>query len=248
MPHSPVEISITDAVVTICLLGTQKRNALTDALVEGIRTGLADAQARGDVRAVVLSHRGSTFCSGLDLHEAHEQGMQRGAARLLALLQSILDVPVPVLAQVDGQVRAGGMGLLGACDIVIAGPGAGFAFTEAPLGLAPAVAALTVLAKMAPAAASYHMLTGRPFDAETARRLGLVTVVAPDTNVELGPILDELRQSSRQGLAATKLLLTAPARAAITAHGAQAVALSAQLFGSPEALDNLAAFVNRAQR
>ena len=101
---------------------------------------------------------------------------------------------------------------------------------------------------MPAAAASYDMLTGKSFDAETGRRLGLVTVVAPDTDVDPGPILNELRQSSRYQLKATKLLLTAPARAAIAAHGEQAVATSAQLFGSPGAWRNTAAFLSRAQQ
>ena len=247
-PDSPVEISTGPGVVTICLRGTEKRNALTPALVEGIRAGLVEAERRSDVRAVVLSHRGSTFCSGLDLREAHEQGMVGGATRLLGLLEAILALPVPVVAQVEGQVRAGGMGLIGACDMVIAGPEARFAFTEARLGLAPAVIALTVLAKMPPAAASLHLLTGRPFDAEQARQLGLVTAVAADPSLALAPILEELRQSSRQGLQETKRLLTATARAAIAAHGQHAVAVSARLFASDEARTNLAAFLAPARR
>ncbi len=236
-----------DRVVTICLRGTAKRNALTPALVDAVQAGLAQADGDADVRAVVLTHRGSTFCSGLDLSEAREHGMLGGATRLLSLLQSILSAAVPVVAQVDGLVRAGGMGLIGACDLTIAGPDAGFAFTEARLGLAPAVAALTVLPKMSAADASLHLLTGRPFDADAAQRMGLVAVAAPDTTVALVAVLDELRQSSRQGLQATKRLTTASARAAIAAQGQQAVETSARLFASGEAQTNMAAFLARAR-
>ena len=245
MDDGPVQVSTADAVVSIRLLGTQKRNALTPALVEAVRAGLAEAERRSEVRAVVLSHDGPTFCSGLDLGEAVEHGMQGGATRLLALLEDILGVGVPVLALVDGQVRAGGMGLIGACDVVIAGPGATFAFTEARLGLVPAVVALTVLAKMSAAGASLHMLTSRLFDADAAQRLGLVTVVAPDPVAALSPILDDLRQSSRQGLEATKRLLTASTRSSIAATGADAVDTSAGLFASDEARANMAAFLAR---
>ena len=134
MTHGPVDISIADAVVTICLLGTHKRNALLASLVRG-----PDGPGRGRSPP----RRAGSRAESPRIDRLLRLGSPRSTraknamrpARLLALLQSILDVPVPVavLAQVDGQVRPGGMGLIGACDMTIAGPGAGFAFAEARL-------------------------------------------------------------------------------------------------------------------
>lgn len=247
MTDGPVELSMVDAVVTICLCGTEKRNALTPTLVEGVQAGLAEAAQSAEVKAVVVTHRGPAFCSGLDLSEAYQHGMELGAARMLALFEAVLNLPVPVIAQVDGQVRAGGMGLVAVCDITIAGPDAGFAFTEARLGLAPGVVALATLPTMSDAAASLYMLTGRPFDAEQARQLGLVTMAVPDTAAALAEVLGDLRRSSRQGLQGTKSLLTAATRAQIAVHGDQAVATSARLFGSAEARRHMADFLNRTR-
>lgn len=169
--------------------------------------------------------------------------MGRGTERMLALLRAIVELPIPVIAQVDGHIRAGGMGILGACDLVAAGPGASFAFTEARLALAPAVIALTVLPRMTPRAASHYMLTGRTFGAHDAVRIGLVTVAVADTAEALAPILADLTRSSRQGLRATKHVTTAWVRAAIQAHGEEAVRLSPQLFASEDAQIKMTSFL-----
>ena len=82
------------------------------------------------VRVVVLTHTGGTFCAGADLAEAVAHGMEEGTRSLLALLRQIVALSTPVVAVVRGHCRAGGVGLVGACDVVLAGEGATFAFTE----------------------------------------------------------------------------------------------------------------------
>ena len=92
-----------------------------------------------EVRAIVLTHTGPTFCAGADLREqAAEGGPAAGTRRMLALLRDVVELPKPVIARLDGHVRAGGIGLVGACDIAVAGTATTFAFTEVRLGLAPA--------------------------------------------------------------------------------------------------------------
>lgn len=239
----PVAFTVVDGVATILMNSQMNRNALSAPLVAAVLSALKQAAAVPEVHAVVLGHLGSTFCSGADLLEARDHGMRAGTERMLALLDAILHLPVPVIAHVEGHVRAGGMGIVGACDLVVAGPAATFAFTEARMGLAPAVIALTVLPRMTPAAASLYLLTGRVFDAEEGQRMGLVTVTNADAGAALSSILAELRRSSRQGLEATKQLLTASVRAGITAHGEQSVQRSTELFGSEVAQAAMGSFL-----
>jgi enoyl-CoA hydratase len=158
---------------------------------------------------------------------------------MLALLQAIVELPKPVVARLDGAVRAGGLGIVGACDIAIASARASFAFTEVRLGLAPAIISLTTLGRMTERAASRYYLTGETFDAHQAAACGLVTAA------EVGAIADALRGCSPQGLAETKPLTTRTARAAFTARADEVQALSARLFGSEEAREGMLAFLQK---
>ena len=130
-------------------------------------------------------------------------------AELAGLLRAIVECPLPVIAAVDGHVRAGGMGLVGACDMAVAGPRSTFALTEARIGVAPAIISLTLLPKLAPRAAARYYLTGETFTARRAVDIGLVTVAADDVGYAVDAMTDELSKASPQGLAASKALTTA---------------------------------------
>jgi enoyl-CoA hydratase len=243
---APIDVSVDAGIATVRMNAPKNRNALSARLVDAMLAALADVSARDDVQAVVLGHTGSTFCSGADLIEARDHGMAAGTQRMLTASQAILDLPVPVIAKIDGHVRAGGMGIVAACDIAVAGPKASFAFTEVRLALAPAVLALTVFPRTSSRGASRYMLTGEVFDAAEAARIGLVTVAAEDTEREMVPMLDALRSCSALGLTETKRLTTAALRQDIAAHGAEAAAESARHFASDEAKERMAAFLSRA--
>jgi enoyl-CoA hydratase len=147
------------------------------------------------------------------------------------------------VASIDGHVRAGGMGLVGACDIAIAGPASTFAFSEVRLGLAPAIISLTTLPRLSARAASRYYLTGETFDAATAARIGLITEAVADIDAGTMAVLDPLRAASPQGLAETKPLLTAGLLKRFDADGEALAAQSARLFGSAEAAEGMAAFL-----
>ncbi len=172
--------------------------------------------------------------------------MQAGAARVLTLLKRIVTLSKPVVGSIDGHVRAGGLGLVGACDIVLAGPKSTFAFTEVRLGLAPAMISLTTLPRMDPRAASRYLLTGETFDAGTAARIGLVTEAVDDIDAGyILAVLDALRSASPQGLRETKPLLTPAVLDGFDAKAEALAALSARLFSSPEAAEGMASFLEK---
>ena len=104
-----VQYAVDRAIATVTLDSPENRNALSAALVGELTAQLETAASDPDVRAVVLTHTGTTFCAGADLKEqAGEGGPAEGTRRMLALLRAIVELPKPVIARVDGHVRAGG--------------------------------------------------------------------------------------------------------------------------------------------
>jgi enoyl-CoA hydratase len=243
MSDALVDYSTDRGIARIALNSPRNRNALSAALVAQLDQALAQATADDSVRAVELTHTGSTFCAGADLAEAREGGMAQGTTRMMGLLRQLIALPKPVVASIDGHVRAGGMGLVGACDLALAGPAATFAFTEVRLGLAPAIISLTTLPRLVPRAAARYYLTGETFGAAAAADMGLITEAVTDIDAGTLAVLDALRTASPQGLAETKPLLTADLLARFDARADELVAQSARLFASAEAAEGMAAFL-----
>ncbi len=245
MPDELVQYSTDRGIARIALDSPGNRNALSAALVGQLTDAVLAAAADDRVRAIELTHTGSTFCAGADLTEASQGGMQAGTARLLSLLKLLVSCQKPVVGSVDGHVRAGGLGLVGGCDIVLAGPASTFAFSEVRLGLAPAMISLTTLPRLSPRAASRYYLTGETFDAATAARIGLITEAVDDIDAGTRAVLDALRAASPQGLTATKPLLTGELLAGFEQRASSLAELSARLFGSAEAAEGMAAFLEK---
>jgi enoyl-CoA hydratase/carnithine racemase len=226
-------------ITTLTLDSPANRNALSARLVGELGEALADCAKDESVRAVVLTHTGSTFSAGADLKAPPNP------YTFVGLLRQIVTLPKPVVARVTGHVRAGGLGLLGACDIAAASTGADFAFTEVRIGVAPAVISLPLLPRMDPRAAERYFLTGERFDAAEAVRAGLLTLAADDVDEALAPVLDGLRGASPQGLAASKELLSARVLDAFDRDAEDLVQRSASLFASAEAREGMTAFLER---
>ncbi|MFJ5995812.1 enoyl-CoA hydratase family protein [Streptomyces sp. NPDC092370] len=227
------------AVETLSLDSPRNRNALSAALVGELAGALTDAGEDTGVRAVVLTHTGTTFSAGADLKDPPPP------EALVALLRQIIEVPKPVVARVTGHVRAGGLGLLAACDIAAASTEATFAFTEVRIGVAPAVISLPLLPRADPRALARYYLTGERFDAAEATATGLLTTYADDVDTALAPVLDGLRRSAPHALAETKRLLAARVLEAFDRDAADLTALSARLFSSPQAREGMTAFLER---
>jgi enoyl-CoA hydratase len=245
-PAAPlVRYGVDRSVATVTLDSPHNRNALSSRLMDELEQALAEAAKDASVRAVVLDHTGTVFCAGMDLSEATGGDPAAGPRRLVDLMRTLVELPKPVVGRADGHVRAGGLGLLGACDLALAGPKATFAFTEVRLGLAPVVISLPLLPRLSPRAASHWYLTGETFDAAEAARIGLVTRAADDTGEALEPLLEAFRKASPQGLAETKRLVTAEVLRVFERDGESMAAQSALLFGSEEAREGMLAFLER---
>jgi enoyl-CoA hydratase len=238
-------------IATITLDSPANRNALSRALVAELTSSLTTAGQDAGIRAVVLTHTGSVFCSGADLSEAGAAGAQAGQAAattaMMTVMTTIVELAKPVIAKVCGHVRAGGMGIVGACDIAVATEEATFAFTEARIGLAPAIISMTTLDLIRPRAAARYYLTGGTFDGTVAAEIGLITEAAGSGNIDdvVDRLAGQIRETSPQGAAETKRLLTAERRRRMAAGSAELAALSARLFASAEAQEGIHAFLER---
>ncbi|WP_328860986.1 enoyl-CoA hydratase family protein [Streptomyces sp. NBC_00306] len=234
-----VAIAHERGITTLTLDSPANRNALSARLVGDLAQALADCAKDDAVRAVVLTHTGSTFSAGADLKAPPNP------YTFVDLLRQIVTLPKPVVARVSGKTRAGGLGVLGACDMAVASSDSDFAFTEVRIGVAPAVISLPLLPRLDPRAAERYYLTGERFDAAEAARIGLLTLAADDVDEGLAPLLGGLRKASPQGLAASKRLVTARVLDAFERDAEDLVQRSASLFASAEAREGMTAFIER---
>lgn len=241
---SLVHSASDDRIVTVTLDSPANRNALSRQLVTELEAALTEAAEDRSVHGVLLTHTGTTFCSGAALNEMLEGDTERSTRELLALFRRLLTLPVPVVARVDGAARAGGLGILGSCDVVLAASRSTFAFTEVRLGLAPAVISLPLRPLLDPRSISRYFLTAETFDAATAQAMGLVTEAPDDVDAVLAGVLEALRKGERQGLREARALTTADRLRALDDEGSAMAELSARLFASPVAQAHFSAFLD----
>lgn len=244
-----VHYDVRDGFAVLTLDSPHNRNALSSRLVAELLAGLEQAREDEAVRGVVLTHTGNTFCAGADLKEALDADPAAAAdirtQWMIQVLRGIIASPKPVLARIDGNVRAGGMGIVGACDIVVAGQSSSFALTEARLGLAPFMISLTLLPRMTSRSAARYFQTGETFDAAEAERIGLITAAVADPVAETERFCGELRKGSPQGLAESKRLVNGEMLAAFDRAADELAARSASFFGTPEVIEGMTAFFQR---
>lgn len=187
-PYQYVDTEQVGPVLRVTLNRPQVRNAFNPIMIGELIDAFAGVTApngtEDGARVVVLAGAGAAFCAGADLtwmremaEYTHDENVA-DARMLEAMLEAVESCAVPVIACVHGAALGGGAGLAAACDVVVAGAGAIFGFTEARLGLAPAVVAPFVLRKIGPGHARALFVTGERFDAARAERIGLVHRVA----------------------------------------------------------------------
>jgi enoyl-CoA hydratase/methylglutaconyl-CoA hydratase len=246
-PTELVHLAAADQVATITLDSPHNRNALSRQLVTELFARLETAEADDAVKVVVIRSSGRVFCSGADLTEATSQGMEEGAKEIVRLQRLIVTMGKPVVVEVGGPVRAGGIGIVAAADIAIAADDATFALTEVKLGLAAAIISLTVHHRMNPRAAALATLGGEVFSGTEAASYGLVTKAVPADEVtdEVRRMCASLATGAAQGLRESKRILNHDLVERIDARGEEMAALSARLFASDEAKAAMTAFLSR---
>jgi methylglutaconyl-CoA hydratase len=208
-------LQIDGAVARIWLNRPELRNAFDDVVIGELNQAFAEASSAPRVRAIVLGANGPAFCAGANLNWmkraadfTHQQNLS-DAGGLAAMLRTIHESPKPVIARVQGDVYAGGMGLVAACDIAVSVDTAWYCLSEVKIGLIPATISPYVLRAMGTRAAQRYFLTAERFTAAEAHRIGLVhEVVAADAlDAKVDDVLKALTSASPAAVRAAKQLV-----------------------------------------
>jgi methylglutaconyl-CoA hydratase len=212
---SPVTTAVAGGIARIALNRPDKRNALDSATISALDHALAQCAVDGNVRILQLTGAGNVFCAGADLAEMQAQAQASEAlnlahARMLAKVLAALDsFPKPTVARVNGDGYGGALGLIAACDIVVAVESAKFAFTEVRLGIIPAVVSPFVLGKIGESAALRYFLTAETMSAAMLKQIGLAHETGPVDALDsvCGDIMDALLKGAPGAQSAAKVLI-----------------------------------------
>jgi methylglutaconyl-CoA hydratase len=257
--YTRLKLDLSSPASRLTLDRPEVRNAFDDRLIGELLDAFHEVRetwdAAGDQgpRALILTGGGETFCAGADMHWMRRSaGYSRDeneadAMRMAAMLRALDELPIPTIARVNGACLGGGMGLIACCDIVVSVDTAKFGFTEARLGIAPAVISAFVIPKTGASAARRYFLTAEIFEAAEAQAMGLVHEIVPAA--ALDPTVDRfvaaLSGNGPHAVSAAKMLireaLGRPRKDAID----NAVRVIAALRASPEGQEGLGAFLEK---
>lgn len=185
----PVRRHDADGVTTLTLNRPASFNALSEEMLEALGAELASLADDGNVRCVVLAAEGRAFCAGHDLkqmraHDDDRDYFQALFARCAGVMQAIVELPVPVIARVQGIATAAGCQLVASCDLAVAARSARFAVSGINAGLFCSTPAVALSRNVARKRAMEMLFTGEFIDADTARDWGLVNRVADDEQLD----------------------------------------------------------------
>jgi len=208
-------VAVQDRIARITLTRPEVRNAFNDEVIQQLKAAFATVGARDDVRAVVLAAEGPAFCAGADLNWMRRMADYTrdenlaDAGQLAAMLKAIYACPKPTIAAVQGDVFAGGMGLVAACDMAVSVRTATYCLSEVKLGLIPATISPYVIRAMGARAAHRYFLTAERFSAEEAHRIGFVheLVDADQLDAKVGELAQALVGASPAAVRACKRLV-----------------------------------------
>ena len=257
--YTRLKLDLSAPAARLTLDRPEVRNAFDDRLIGEILDALQETQEAWDAaagqapRALVLTGAGESFCAGADMNWMRRSaGYSRDeneadAMRMAAMLRALDELPLPTIARVNGACLGGGMGLIACCDVVVSVDAAKFGFTEARLGIAPAVISAFVLPKIGASAARRHFLTAEIFGANEAKAMGLVHEVVPAGNLDAAVegFMAALNGNGPHAVSAAKMLvreaLARPRKDAVE----NAVRVIAALRASAEGQEGLGAFLEK---
>lgn len=246
--HSAILYHVENDAAWITLNRPQNRNALTAELINQLYEHLGSAEEDVNIRGIVITGAGPAFCSGADLKSppgSTVDGTQ--SVPYGDVLIRIVDSSKPVIAAVNGSAAAGGLGLIGAADIVIAVDDAHFSFREVRVGVIPAVIAVVCLPKIGPHVATKLFLTGERFSSEQAVSYGLVHRVVPKDQLvtAVNMDLDSIRLGGPNAIKECKRLVQQIPNWSRDEAFAKTQQWSTEIFKSDEAAEGIAAFIEK---
>ena len=247
-------LTVNGGIARITLTQPEIRNAFSDEVIAELTAAFRNAGDRQDVRAIVLAAEGPAFCAGANLNwmrrmADYSRDENRVDAGLLAeMLRVIYECPKPTIARVQGDVYAGGMGLVACCDMAVAVDTAGFCLSEVKIGLIPATISPYVIRAMGARASHRYFLTGERFSAQEALRIGYVheVVEAEQLDAVVDGWLKHLLSAGPAAVRACKRLVLDVAEREINEQlVAATVEQIATIRASSEGKEGVQAFLNK---
>lgn len=257
MSFTLLKIHLNKTTATVILNRPEKRNALSRTLLEELLQAFEDLLLQKNVRAVVLTGAGPTFCAGMDLKEMsatatmsnpHKQ-WDADSRLYLELVETMLHFPKPIIAAVDGAAVAGGGGLVLASDLVIASREATFGFPEPRRGIVAGIVAPLLYFRTRGSSAAYLLLTGSSVDADYAKQAGLVheLVAADQIWARASELAEECSLCAPEAVAMTKKMLNETIGDSLSTLLAAGAALSGTARTTAAAKEGLAAFLEKRE-
>jgi methylglutaconyl-CoA hydratase len=215
MDYQTLDVTVNDRIAHVTLNRPELRNAFNEHSIGELALAFDELGRNELVRAIVLGANGPAFCAGADLNwmkkmAAYSDSENRAdAMRLADMLRTIYLCPKPVVAKIQGDCYAGGMGLVAACDISVSVDTASFCLSEVKLGLIPATISPYVIKAMGENAARRYFLTAERFDAREAHRIGFVHEVVPADalDTQVAAIVQALAGNSPHAVGSAKTLV-----------------------------------------
>lgn len=243
----PVLYRVRDGVARLLLNRPKRRNALSARMVNALHRHLLAARENDEVRVIVIAGNGPGFCAGADLKDPPGAPQAEGAepnVPFADVLEAIWNGPKPVIVQVHGAAYAGGLGLIGAADLVIVSDDAEFSFSEVRIGVIPAIISVVCLRKLGRHHGMRLLLTGARFDGEEAVRVGLAHRCVPGEHLdfEVAKEVEALKLGGPNALAECKKLVREIPSLTIEEGFERASEWSARMFRTEEAREGMTAF------
>jgi methylglutaconyl-CoA hydratase len=254
MDYHTLQIAVAGKLATVTLNRPEVRNAFNEAAIAELALAFDELGRNEDVRVIVLAANGPAFCAGGDLNWMKSMAGYSDAenladaTKLADMLRTIYLCPKPVVAKIQGDCYAGGMGLVAACDVAVAVEEANFCLSEVKLGLIPATISPYVIKAMGENAARRYFLTAERFGAAEAHRIGFVheLVKAGDLDTSVAAIVKALMSNSPNAVQQAKVLVRdmagKPIDNALVADTAERIA---DIRASREGREGVASFLEK---
>jgi methylglutaconyl-CoA hydratase len=253
MHYSTLKVVQEKDVLTIELNRPDVHNAMNEELMTELTTSFRQINANENIRIVILTGSGSSFCSGADLNwmknmvNFSKKENIEDSKKLLRLYEAIVNCSKPVIGKINGHAFGGGIGLVAVCDITIALPEKKFAFSETKLGIIPSVISTFVARRVNLATMNRLFITGERFSSEYAQKIGLIDNIVDETHIDktVQKYISLLRSSGPQSIAEIKSLLHYYQLMDIEKYKEHTVEKIAELRLSHEGQEGISAFLKK---
>ena len=243
----PVLYDVRRDAAWITLNQPEKRNALSNEIVAGLRAHLNAALADDRVRVIVLTGGGAAFCAGADLTSGGVSPSGDAENPFVTVLKAIWNAPKPVIGRINGHAFGGGIGLAAACDLTVAADSAMFSFSEVRVGVIPAMISVVVIPKLGLQNTMWLFLTGERFSAQRAAELGLIHRAVPTADLDraVDDVISMIRLGGPNAIREAKQLVRRVPELSMDEAFRYTSKQIGELFASEEASEGMRAFLEK---